>query len=241
MRYHRIMLLVFSIMTLANLAGVLAGLLGHNHLWPVNAALGAFAFLLTCGHINSLRELEKERYYLRLLEITRRRREWPAAVAAAEMDVYGETYYHNRDYLYLEGKTTPIRPEPQDSYAAPASATETAPASLDQYLQWLRGFVKHGGVPTHDYGYPFRQADFQYVSSTLTVNSDREYGANSRNIIVGHGVQPERTNPRGHFGGWAHTKLFFMDNHRTNSAYVVPIYSNPEFREFRSLARQARS
>ena len=235
------MWLVFDVFgALFNLAGVLCGPLGNP--WaPYNAIGAVLCILFTCGQVNGIRKLENARYYRRLREIAQRRREWPAAVAAAEMAVYGETYYHNRDYLYLEGETTPIRPQAQDSRAAPVSATETAPASLDQYLQWLRGYVKHGGVPTHDYSYPFRQAAFQYASSTLTVNSDREYGANSRNIIVGHGVQTERTNPRGHFGGWAHTKLFFMDSYQTNSAYVVPIYSNPEFREFRSLVRQARS
>jgi hypothetical protein len=104
----------------------------------------------------------------------------------------------------------------------------TEPATVDQYIAWLKGYIKRGGKPTHFYDYPFDGEDFRYASSRVVVDSDYEYGSSSRHIIVARNVTTERTNPAGFFDGWAHTKLFFMHGYRTNS-YVVPVYSDPEF------------
>lgn len=104
----------------------------------------------------------------------------------------------------------------------------TEPAAKEQYAAWLRGYIKRGGKPTHFYDYPFSRAGFRFASSLLTVDSDYEFGARSRMIVVASGVRTERTRPTGPFGGWGHTKVFFMHGYRTNSN-VVPVYSDPEF------------
>lgn len=108
----------------------------------------------------------------------------------------------------------------------------TQAATVDQYAAWLRGYVKRGGKPTHFYDYPFSRARFRYASSPLTVDSDYEYGARGRSIVIASGVLTERTNPAGAFGGWAHSHLYFMHGYRLNDRFV-PVYSDPEFDAFR--------
>jgi len=112
--------------------------------------------------------------------------------------------------------------------AQPSDTTE--PATLEQYLAWLNGYIKRGGKPTHFYDYPIGRLRFRYaVGAPLIVDSDREFGAGGRSVIVARGVTAERTNPAGLFGGWAHTRLYFMDGYRSNDPGIVPVYSNPEF------------
>jgi hypothetical protein len=72
----------------------------------------------------------------------------------------------------------------------------------------------------------------------VVVDSDCEYGAQARQIIVPAGTRVERTNP-GHcfFNGWGHTDLFWMDGFRTNSVHCAWAYSDPEFDEFGAVAQ----
>lgn len=107
----------------------------------------------------------------------------------------------------------------------------TRPATVEEYATWLLGYVTRGGKPTHFYDYPYSRAGFRYAEHPLTIDSDYEYGANSRKIIVASGVPADRTDPRGGFGGWAHTDLFYEHGYRTNRGFV-PVYSDPEFAEF---------
>lgn len=173
-----------------------------------------------------------------------------ASIARMERDIYGRTFEH-------DGASRPSATDPQvaelhammDDLAERATARSlhrthdrfarrlaegprhpdtTVPATIDQYAAWLRGYIKHGGKPTHFYDYPFK--DFRYAASgPLVVESDYEYGANSREIIVARGVETRRTHPAGHFDGWAHTSLYFMHGYRTNKPGFVPVYSDPEF------------
>ena len=172
---------------------------------------------------------------------TIKRREWLdrprpdyAAIARMEREVYGEAFKH-------EGAParTASRPEPRwDGRTTHPDTTE--PATLSQYFAWLQGYIKRGGKPTHFYDYPFGQAGFRYAGSKLTIDSDYEYGSSLRHIVVAKNVRTERTNPAGSFGGWAHTSCFFMHGYRTNKS-TVPVYSDPEFDEFRarSVSREA--
>jgi hypothetical protein len=113
---------------------------------------------------------------------------------------------------------------------ARAHPDTTEPATLGQYLAWLNGYIKRGGKPTHFYDYPIGRLRFRYAAGgPLIVDSDREFGADGRSVIVARGVTAERTNPAGPFGGWAHTRLYFMDGYRSNDPGIVPVYSNPEF------------
>ena len=69
-------------------------------------------------------------------------------------------------------------------------------------------------------------------AAPLVVDSGYEYGSSSREIIVARNVTTERTNPAGPFDGWAHTQVFFMHGYRTNKS-IIPVYSDPEFAQFR--------
>jgi hypothetical protein len=169
--------------------------------------------------------------YLHRAEIARLAQPRPdyAAIASMEREVYGETFRHegapartvSRPAVRWDGRTT--HPD------------TTQPATIEDYVLWLQGYVKRGGKPTHFYDYPFSQMDFRYASSRLVVDSDYEYGSSLRHIIVARNVTTERTNPAGPFNGWAHTKCYFMHGYRTNDS-IVPVYSDPEFDEFRSSA-----
>ena len=166
-----------------------------------------------------------------------------SAIAAMEREVYGETFKHDGAPRRSEAApptmpATPPPPRPKHDRAQrwdglTTHPDTTEPATIGQYTAWLRGYVKRGGKPTHFYGRPFSRADFRYAASTVTVDSDYEYGSSSRRIIVANGVLTERTNPAGPFGGWAHTKCYFMHGYRTSDS-IVPVYSDPEFDEFRA-------
>jgi len=93
--------------------------------------------------------------------------------------------------------------------------------------------VKNGGKITHWYDYPFARAGFRYAASTVTVNSDYEYGARGRSIIVARDAPVKRTRPTAAFGGWAHTRCYWMHGYRTSEPRIVAAYSDPEFDEFR--------
>lgn len=109
-------------------------------------------------------------------------------------------------------------------------------AHISEYVDWLKGYVKHGGKPTHTYNYPFSRSGFEYIANgTLVIDSDKEFGAKSRNVIAARGVRILRTNDRAGFNGWGHSRVYSMDKFRTNPGSLVPIYNDPEFDEFRDL------
>lgn len=150
-----------------------------------------------------------------------------SAIAAMEREVYGETFKHDgapqRTASSLESRWDGRTTHPDT----------TEPGTVEQYAAWLKGYVKRGGKPTHFHDHPFSREGFRYAASTVTVDSDYEYGSSLRHIIVANGVRTERTNPAGPFGGWAHTHMFFMHGYRTNRPTAVPVYSDPEFDAFR--------
>jgi hypothetical protein len=106
---------------------------------------------------------------------------------------------------------------------------ETTPATLGQYLAWLDGYVKRGAIPTHFYDYPFSRAEFTFALSNIMVNSDTEFGARSRRVIVPEGLRVACTRPGSRFGGWGHSTLFLMDGFAVAGSNWIPVYSNPEF------------
>jgi uncharacterized membrane protein YtjA (UPF0391 family) len=97
-RHHLIWLIIDVIVALFNIACAFGGLAG-NASWPAGVASAALCILLACGQINSIRELEKETYYRRVMEIAQRRSAWAGDVARRELDIYGETYDHDRSYI----------------------------------------------------------------------------------------------------------------------------------------------
>ena len=119
----------------------------------------------------------------------------------------------------------------RDAVSARLSLTE---ASVDQYVAWLAGYVEHGGAITGHYSFPFKEGDFMYARNQTAIDSDNEYGAYSRHIIVAPGVEVSRTDPAGDFGGFAHTNCYWMTGYRTNNPDDVALYSDREFDVFRN-------
>jgi hypothetical protein len=115
-----------------------------------------------------------------------------------------------------------------DGTPGPHVEDTTRPATLDEYVQWLRGYIKRGGSPTHYRDHSFVSGDMRYADADVTIDSDREFGARSRSIILAPGVNAIRTNPHGAFFGWGHSKVYSMDRFRLVTGSVVPAYSDPE-------------
>jgi hypothetical protein len=114
----------------------------------------------------------------------------------------------------------------------PRYEDDTVPANLDEYIRWLRGYVANGGKPTHTCDYPWARARMRYATrSPLRIDSDYDFGARARRIIVAEGVSVHRSDPCGAFQGYGHDELYYMDGYRQQGG-VVPVYSDPEFAEF---------
>ena len=112
---------------------------------------------------------------------------------------------------------------------------DTIPATIDQYLFWLEGFVAKGGRPTHSYDYPWRAERWLYASMDFAVNG--ECGARSVKVIVETGAAVLNPNPWKPFGGYGHNELFLMDGFKA-VGNVVSVYSNPEFDPYRPMVRE---
>lgn len=116
---------------------------------------------------------------------------------------------------------------------ARAATAHTLRATADQYATWLRGYMAQGGSVTHSYDYPFIHGRFLFACGDVVIDSHGEFGAKGRSIIVGAGTRIMLTDPGAPFGGYAHTRLYFMPDgdrpFRANCEHVVPIFSDPEF------------
>lgn len=170
-------------------------------------------------------------------------------IASIELEIYGETYLHDGA---PQSMPTPDRPSADEALdraesrrssryefigkSSPSKGSVHPSATLDQYVIWLKGYIKRGGKPTVFLNHPFSTASFEYADHSVIVNSDREYGARSRKIIVEKNVRVWRTNPNAYFSGWGHTKLYLMDGYQvlSGTSLYVPIYSDPEFDDIRA-------
>jgi hypothetical protein len=93
-------------------------------------------------------------------------------------------------------------------------------ANIEDYNQWLEGFVGNGGIPTYKYDYPFSYWD--WFVATDDIEPVQLYGANSLNIIIPAGITAGK-------GNWGHCELFFMNGFTANSS--VPIFVDTKFDE----------
>lgn len=147
--------------------------------------------------------------------------------------VSSESMWHPRPSAYAAAAESRYR-HPGD---------HTVPATLEQYLQWLHGyFARHRGpVKARDYGYPFERAEFRYATADIVVDSENEFGANSRRIIVPAGCSTRPSNPAARFfEGWGHTDLYLMDGFKLGHGTPWPaLYSDPEFAPFKAQSEEA--
>ena len=92
------------------------------------------------------------------------------------------------------------------------------PASVGDYLQWLKGYIENGGKPSHVYDYPFSR--WKWYVATRNIEPIALYGFKAVNIIVPVHVEVG-------VGNWGHCDLFYMDGYRFTG--IVPIFEDTNF------------
>lgn len=93
------------------------------------------------------------------------------------------------------------------------------PATLDEYLTWLRAWLDAGHQPTHAYDYPWSRQAWLTASRDFTLGG--ECGANAVHIIVPAGIRHAG-------GGLGHNQLYFIDGPEQRG-HTVPVFSDPPF------------
>ena len=93
------------------------------------------------------------------------------------------------------------------------------PATLDEYLTWLRAWLDAGHQPTHAYDYPWSR--WRWLTATGDFRLGGECGADAVQILVQPGVQ--------HVGGeLGHNRLYLLDGTDQRGDFV-PVFSDPVF------------
>lgn len=93
------------------------------------------------------------------------------------------------------------------------------PATLDEYLTWLRAWLDAGHQPTHAYDYPWSR--WTWLTATRDFRLGDECGADAVQIMVQPGVQHVG-------GGLGHNQLYFADGPGQRGG-MVPVFSDPVF------------
>lgn len=89
-------------------------------------------------------------------------------------------------------------------------------ATKDNYAQWLNGFVKNGGIITHNYDYNFPEDHF-YIAWTDGIEIPL-FGSMSISIIVPFSINITKTEEH------SHNEIYFMDGFKYKG--TVPIYED---------------
>jgi hypothetical protein len=97
--------------------------------------------------------------------------------------------------------------------------TALRPATLDEYLTWLRAWLDAGHHPTHAYDYPWSR--WTWLTATRDFRLGGECGADAVQILVQPGVQHVG-------GGLGHNQLYFADGPEERGR-MVPVFSDPVF------------
>src|SRR6266496_199429 len=98
------------------------------------------------------------------------------------------------------------------------------PATLEDYLQWLRGYLRsRRNTPTHYRDFPFKRMNFLFAEGVLDLKG--EAGSSARCVIMG---EVASLTPKSKLG---HNTLFLMNGFAVQShgPAVVPIFSDREF------------
>lgn len=93
------------------------------------------------------------------------------------------------------------------------------PATLGEYLIWLRAWLDAGHQPTHAYDYPWSR--WTWLTATRDFRLGDEHGADAVNILVRPGVQHVG-------GGLGHNQLYFADGTEQRGG-MVAVFSDPAF------------
>jgi hypothetical protein len=92
-------------------------------------------------------------------------------------------------------------------------------ARINEYIEWLNGYLNKGGKPTHYYDYPFARPAF--LSARRDFTTDGECGSHSRHIIV-------RRQHRYKGGELGHNNIFHLHDFSVLGGWV-PIYNDSDF------------
>src|SRR5581483_6914331 len=93
-------------------------------------------------------------------------------------------------------------------------------ASIEQYIDWLNGYIAQGRMPTHYYDYPWQRTNFLLALEDFRLGG--ECGSDARPIIV-------PSNVRFLGGDLGHNNLYLLENF-TVRGWWVPLYSDEKFR-----------
>jgi hypothetical protein len=92
------------------------------------------------------------------------------------------------------------------------------PATANDYVIWLKGYLEDGGEITHTYDYPISRWKFVVATSHFTLKPG--FGVNAKHIIV-----PRFIKWSGQLG---HDSVFEMNEYKCHGR-IVPVFSDPEF------------
>lgn len=96
---------------------------------------------------------------------------------------------------------------------------KTRPATKEDYMKWLKGYLENGGNVTHVYDRNMGLDDWEVVTKDFVIS--QLYGASSKNLIIENGVTFKG-------GAEGHNGMYFMDGFRLHCG-IVPIYSDIVF------------
>ncbi|GAA3852328.1 hypothetical protein GCM10023084_03170 [Streptomyces lacrimifluminis] len=97
--------------------------------------------------------------------------------------------------------------------------TALRPATLDEYLIWLRAWLDAGNQPTHAYDYPWAQRT--WLTATRDFRLGGECGSDAVHILVQPGIRHVG-------GGLGHNNLYLADGPEQRGG-TVPVFSDPAF------------
>lgn len=93
------------------------------------------------------------------------------------------------------------------------------PATLNEYVTWLRAWIHAGNEPTHAYDYPWSRQT--WLTATRDFRLGGERGADSVHILAPAGVH--------HAGGaLGHNQLYFTDGPGQRGG-VIPVFADEVF------------
>jgi hypothetical protein len=93
------------------------------------------------------------------------------------------------------------------------------PATVTEYIAWLRPWLAAGNQPTHYYDYPW--ARWTWLTAEKDFTTGGECGANAVHIIVRPGVRHAG-------GGIGHNQLYFLDGTKQVGGQI-PIFTDADF------------
>ena len=98
------------------------------------------------------------------------------------------------------------------------TSKEMIPATKEQYINWLVGFLEKGGKITHNYDYPFSKWETRFFITNGSLSLPPLTGSNSINLIVREEDEVEIIK------GSSHNNIFYMKDYAKLG--IVPSFSD---------------